>query len=771
MSDMTFHRLDEGRVCITGVTGLVGQAVLQRILSDHPAVEVVCLVRGRRHESGSQRVRRLLSKPCFRAWREREGVERVEQIVRDRVEVIEADLAEGVPALPPDLRALIHCAADVSFDKPTDESLGTNLRGSVNLLTAACQSGSCPHFVHVSTAFVAGFRKGLIPETRLAHEVDWRQELASALAAREAAELSSRSPAIQERILRDARRSDQAVGPQAVVALAEKLRAKWVHEQLVTFGRIRARALGWPDSYTFSKALGERALEESASSASDPLPLSIVRPSIIESALAQPYAGWSDGFKMSGPLIVAFGYGLLAEQPMLPDGAVDFVPVDLVVSALLAVAANPSEPGCPVYYHVGSSARNPLTGKQLVGHITEYFRRYPLAGTDGGGPVSVPQRRFVPIYRAERGLRMAERLVSAAQQTVLQLGPSDRSRKWIDAIGKQEARLGVLRRLADLYGPYLDVEAAFCDRRTAALHLLMPAEEQQRAGFDVAVVDWSRYLVDVHFPSVTAQLRALDQRGPARPRVRRSLELPENRNVAAVFDLEGTLLASNVVEAYLWTRLLGRPRSAWGGELAAILGSMPRYLALQHRGRAEFLRDFAQRYRGVNEAELRRLVDEQLGDLLLERAWPQALRRVRKHRAAGHQTVLVTGAIEAFVEPFEPLFDEVSATRLEVVDGRITGFLLSPPLVGEARASWLRQWAQDNGIDLTRSYGYADHYSDRAFLEAVGNPVAVNPDARLYRYARRSYWPVELWCDHVQSALDALAVASHAEVSCLRGRR
>jgi alcohol-forming fatty acyl-CoA reductase len=760
---MTFQRLDQGRILLTGATGLVGQAVLQRILSEQPGVGIVLLVRGRPHEPVPHRVRRLLAKPCFRGWREQVGAERFEHIVRDRIEVVEADVAQCVPTLPADLRAVIHCAGDVTFDRPADEALRTNVTGALNLLTAAREGGGRPHFVHVSTAYVAGFRKGLIPEGRLEQEVDWRLELTSAVAARRAAELGSRSQAVQTRLLRQARRSDQPAGSEAVVRLTEQLRTKWVSDRLVGYGRTRARALGWPDSYTFSKALGERALEESATSASGPLPLSIVRPSIIESALALPYPGWSDGFKMSGPLILAFGQGLLTEQPILPDGVIDFVPVDLVANALLAIAANPPEPGSPVYYHVGSGARNPLTGRQLIGHITEYFQQHPLTGPGQREPF--PGHRFVPVQRIERSLRVAEWLLGAAQQTVLQLGPGERSRRWMDAIGKREARLGILRRLADLYGPYLEVEATFCDRRTAALHQSMPAKERQRAGFDAAGIDWTRYLGEVLFPSVTAPLRTLEQRGATRIRRHQRAELPEGRNAAAVFDLEGTLLASNVVETYLWTRLLGRPRSAWGGELTAILSSAPRYLVLQHRGRAQFLRDFAQRYRGVNEAELRRMVAERLGDLLLERTWPDALRRVRKHRAAGHRTVLITGAFDIFVEPLAPLFDEMAATRLEVINGRVTGFLRSPPLVGEARAAWLRRWAEDNEIDLTRSYGYADHYSDLSFLEALGNPVAVNPDPRLYQHARRSYWPIEFWRDHARSALDVLALAAQADAS------
>ncbi len=60
-------------------------------------------------------------------------------------------------------------------------------------------------------------------------------------------------------------------------------------------------------------------------------------------------------------------------------------------------------------------------------------------------------------------------------------------------------------------------------------------------------------------------------------------------------------------------------------------------------------------------------------------------------------------------------------------DGVLTGYLDRPPLVDEARAAWLRQYASVNGIDLTQSYGYGDSHSDLVWLELVGNPAAVNP--------------------------------------------
>src|SRR5439155_3108297 len=106
--------------------------------------------------------------------------------------------------------------------------------------------------------------------------------------------------------------------------------------------------------------------------AANTMPLSIVRPSIIESALAHPYPGWIEGFKMAEPIILAYGRGSIPEFPGLPEGVVDIIPIDLVVNAMLAVAARPPHPSTgPAYYHVSSGARNPLSYVGLYDNVKE----------------------------------------------------------------------------------------------------------------------------------------------------------------------------------------------------------------------------------------------------------------------------------------------------------------------------------------------------------------------------------------------------------------
>jgi fatty acyl-CoA reductase len=750
-------------VLLTGTTGFLGQATLERLLASYPDTHVSVLIRPRGERGAADRLTALLRKNVFRPLRERLGADELVRAVRERVTVIEGDL--GSVALPADLDIVIHGASTVSFDPPIDEAFRTNVSGVATLYDALAGS---PHVVHVSTAYVAGTRKGVVAEAALDHDVDWQLELDMALAARTDVEQDSRRPEVLRRALAQAGGQHAKAGPQSTAADAEGLRTEWVTRRLVDYGRTRAQSLGWPDVYTLTKALGERVAEQLW--AHTGRPLSVVRPAIVESALRHPYPGWIDGFKMADPLIIAYGRGVLREFPGLPDSVLDVIPVDLVVNAILAAAARPPTTE-PAYLHVSSGASNPLTFRNMYVLCREYFGNHPMPDGDRGH-VTPPTWRFPGSQQVELTLRAGERAAALTEQVLLRWPPSKRSQDWLASLGRQQQDLGQLREYADLYGVYARAEVIYDDTRLRELHAALPAQRATEHGFDPTVIDWRAYLQDVHCPSITATVRRAGQRrGRSTPSRREasplsspSPPLPERTDVAAVFDLEGTIVSSNVVESYLWARLATMPRSGWLRELADLARCAPRYLYAERRDRGELLRAFLRRYAGVRADELRALVTEVLGDALLHRVMPEATRQIRHHRAAGHRTVLITGAVDLHVEPLSVLFDDVVASRMHAKDGVLTGFLEAPPLVDEARAAWLRQYAQGHGLHLDRSYAYADSYSDRPLLEAVGHPRAVNPDSQLFRHARRCHWVVHRWGEHTGGLLEVLFDVTRAEV-------
>jgi phosphoserine phosphatase len=107
---------------------------------------------------------------------------------------------------------------------------------------------------------------------------------------------------------------------------------------------------------------------------------------------------------------------------------------------------------------------------------------------------------------------------------------------------------------------------------------------------------------------------------------------------------------------------------------------------------------------------------------------------------------LITGALDVAIGPLRPLFDDVVCASLaERPDGTYRGEMVEVPPTGEARAQVLFDYADANGFDLSEAVAYADSTSDLAMLEAVGFPVAVNPETRLATLARKRGWLVEHW--------------------------
>ncbi|HEY5023562.1 MAG TPA: HAD-IB family phosphatase [Acidimicrobiales bacterium] len=765
------------RILVTGATGFLGTALVERLVRAVPDCQVAVLVRPtRRSDAAARLAREVVRNDCFNRLRLELG-DNFNAVVSTRLQAVAGDVGRDGLNLDEDGRRLlsscdvvVHSAATVAFDAPLDTAVEVNLLGPSRVASAiesvadarrsAHPDAAPTHLVTVSTAYVAGTHQGDATETlatealasgararthtTVTTEVNIDAEVTASRRLRDDLESASRSPERLAQLTKSARAELGAAGTHLLAERAEKLRDEWVRTQLVDRGRARAQALGWPDAYAFTKALGERALVGSHPE----LPITIVRPSIIESALAEPRPGWIRGFRMAEPIIVSYGRGLLREFPGVPEGVVDVIPVDMVVAAIIAVCAAGPDPSGPTVYHVASSVRNPLRYGELVGLVRSWFTEHPLYDSDGQ-PIMVPEWSFPGRGRVQRQLQRATKALTTAER-VLGALPIRGERAEL-AARVEERRTQAERALGytELYGAYTETEAHFSVDRLLALWERLSQDDRQAFCFDPGVISWPDYVRDVHLPSVVehARVRSSPRRSTVANRSdrARSAILSPERHLAA-FDLENTLVASNVVESYAWLASRHLPVGERVSFTARILRQAPALLALDRRDRGDFLRSFYRRYEGAPAQLLRDDALDMFHHLLLAKSFPAGFARVRAHRALGHRTVLITGALDFVVEPLRPLFDEVVCAQLgQDAEGRFTGRLEQLPPTGEARALVLAQYATSEGLDLGESVAYADSASDLPLLECVGFPVAVNPEARLATIARRRGWHVEQW--------------------------
>ncbi|HEY6427656.1 MAG TPA: SDR family oxidoreductase, partial [Acidimicrobiales bacterium] len=702
------------RFFITGATGFLGTALVERILRCIPEAEVTVLVRpGRRADAAARLAREVIKNDCFDRLRSELGDRFSEEVAR-RAHAVAGDVGQDGLGLDDDGRdalrkadVVIHSAATVSFDAPLTQAVEINLLGPSRVADAMAECGSNAHLIAVSTAYVASTHQGeakeeLLSENRFTLDVAWEEEVRAARRLKDDLDDASRRPNMLRGFTKKARSEVGAAGDHLIASRAEKLRQDWVSDELVEAGTARALSLGWPDAYPFTKAMGERALVDQWEGR---VPITFVRPSIIESALAEPRPGWIRGFRMAEPIIVSYARGMLAEFPGVPEGIIDVIPVDLVVAAILAVAARGPEEGRPRVYQVASGVRNPLRYGRLVEIAQDFFARNPLYD-DRGQPISTPEWSFPGRGRVQRQLRRADAAMTFVEKLITALPIRG---KQAQLAARMEDRHAMAKRAlgyVELYGAYTETDARYRVDNLMELWASCDEADHEAFEFDPGAIDWDRYVDEIHLPSVIEHTRVRTKPGRSvvdkRPERMRKAILSPDRHLA-VFDLEHTLMSSNVVDTYAWlaSRHLSPARRA--RFVADLVRQGPSLLALDRRDRGDFLRSFYRKFEDAPLAQLQQDSWELFHRQLLTRSFPDGFARVRAHRAAGHRTLLITGALDFIIEPIRPLFDDIVCAAMETRDGRLTGHLTTLPPIGEARALVLSDYADEHFLSLEES--------------------------------------------------------------------
>ena len=225
------------------------------------------------------------------------------------------------------------------------------------------------------------------------------------------------------------------------------------------------------------------------------------------------------------------------------------------------------------------------------------------------------------------------------------------------------------------------------------------------------------------------------------------MSVPNAKKTAAFFDVDGTLLKSTIVHCYIWMRSLQMPfflKHLW------LIGFLPKivyYLILDSISRTRFNQVFYRNYRGLEAAEMKALSVKMFETYMRPKIFAEAVSQIQEHKEQGTAVVLVTGSLDFIIQPIADylVVDAVLAPQLREQNGQFTGELTTAPLIGEAKAKAMRNYADQHEISLEESYAYGDSQSDLPMLECVGNPVVVNPGKALRQKALESGWEMHEW--------------------------
>jgi putative phosphoserine phosphatase / 1-acylglycerol-3-phosphate O-acyltransferase len=217
---------------------------------------------------------------------------------------------------------------------------------------------------------------------------------------------------------------------------------------------------------------------------------------------------------------------------------------------------------------------------------------------------------------------------------------------------------------------------------------------------------------------------------------------PAGPKIGAFFDLDGTLVAG--FTGVIMTRDRLRRRQIGVGEFIGMVQA-----GLNHQlGRSEFedlIGKGARMLRGSSLSDIDELAERLFVQKIIGRIYPEMRELVRAHMERGHTVVLSSSALTVQVEPVARFLGikDVLSNKFETDDdGLITGEVMRPILWGPGKARAVQKFAAENGVDLSKSYFYADGDEDVALMYLVGNPRPTNPAGKLAAVAAKRGWPV-----------------------------
>ncbi len=219
---------------------------------------------------------------------------------------------------------------------------------------------------------------------------------------------------------------------------------------------------------------------------------------------------------------------------------------------------------------------------------------------------------------------------------------------------------------------------------------------------------------------------------------------PHALGKAAFYDVDGTLISTNVVHAFGYYAMNEGSVMGILGRTLSTVASIPIFGALNLIDRKTFNEFFYRRYAGFSEDRLYTLAEDLFEDVIKPAIYPRAKDLIDEARRANCRIVFITGALDFTMAPLARFLgaDDVIANKMQFVGGVATGKVIPPIIEGANKANVIRDYCERHNLAANKSHAYTDSASDYAMLTAVGRPTAVNPDLRLRALARSYNWPI-----------------------------
>lgn len=465
---------------ITGATGFVGKVLIEKILRMQPDVgNLFLIIRAEDSASALKRLKNeVVDTELFKGLREKYGNE-FHKFISTKLVPVAGDMTQHNLGIEEEMGALlmkevdiiVSSAANTTFDERYDVALETNTRGVCRLFEFGKRCKKLQLFTHLSTAYVYGQRQGRALEKpfRMGYTVA-KEKVESAPPLNIEAEFHLASKARET--------FEIEFSNFATCKLNKGLDSqKKIAQRMRDLGMERARAYGWQDTYSFTKAMAEMLM----ASGGDDLPVVIVRPSVIESTYSQPFPGWIEGHRMLDPILTHFGKGQLSCLSADPDTLVDVVPVDMVVNATLAAIAKHAGISGLQIYHAASSIANPIRFKDIMKITFEHFRCNPYFDKKGKTVRLLKEMTCFPTMEdlCDQALDAAENMPQKQKNISLK-------------------SLVQAKYMSRVYEPYLFYKGRFDISNLEKLFQELSEEEKENFGFDVTKIEWRNYLGNIH---------------------------------------------------------------------------------------------------------------------------------------------------------------------------------------------------------------------------------------------------------------------------------